>query len=213
MATAFGGLATPPGTCHPHQHTHTHTHNPRKEKKKRRKLTFNTTLPNQNAHRPCLLHSAATPSKSNNSPIGIPQPASSHWCSTCAGSWCAPMTGPRSKLGASLAAAANPAAHSHRSVARVASRPTKLGSGRAARACWADGERALRAASVPVRRSWEGGLVGGWVGGFLVGALTRMSPRRGTVCVSRRICWTWASGMGWDEKGSMAMPFAAAKRA
>lgn len=58
-----------------------------------------------------------------------------------------------------------------------------------------------------------GGRVSGWVGGFLVGALTRMSPRRGTVCVSRRICWTWASGMGWDEKGSMAMPFAAAKRA
>lgn len=55
MATAFGGLATPPGT-------------------------LKGTLDKKKLHLPISLHFSASFSRLNNSPISIPHPANNHSC-------------------------------------------------------------------------------------------------------------------------------------
>lgn len=44
-------------------------------------LTLRGMLLKKKVHLFLLLHSSLSLSKSNNSPIGMPQPASTHWCS------------------------------------------------------------------------------------------------------------------------------------
>lgn len=71
IATPLGGLATPPGTysC---QFSSVHSCIEHVQ------LTRNGTLLKKNDHLPRFLHSSLNVSRSNSSPIGIPQPASSH---------------------------------------------------------------------------------------------------------------------------------------
>lgn len=91
-------------------------------------------LEKKNDHLPRLLHSSPNLSRSNNSPIGSPHPASNHSCSQNLASW----HGHASKLGWSPATAANPWSQSQWSVSSDDSTPMAGGCGLSARACRAE---------------------------------------------------------------------------
>jgi hypothetical protein len=96
------------------------------------KPTFRGILDKKKLYRPTSLQYLDSPSKSNISPIGVPQPASTHSCKLNSLSACAPRIGARSKLGASPATAANCLSHNQRTMPSVASTPLKSGDGRSA---------------------------------------------------------------------------------
>jgi hypothetical protein len=167
IATAFGGLATPPGT-------------------------FRGTLDKKKLHLPVRLHISLKPSKSNISPMGIPQPASNHSCKHHIAS--PPLTGLLSKLGQSPATAANWFSHRNLRVASLDSTPAKAAVARAASAFCSFSLRALNAAVNPVRRK-------------------RMSPGRKTMFWSAMRRCRWESGMEVEEKGVREIEFCEAQDA
>jgi hypothetical protein len=103
IATAFGGLATPPGTYLNISKTPIST----KRERNINSRTLSGILLKKKVHLPSLPHNSLSPSKSNISPIGIPHPANNHSCNTYLLSTCGPTGGLLSNDGPSPATAAN----------------------------------------------------------------------------------------------------------
>lgn len=157
-------------------------------------LTFSGMLPTKNEYLPSFVHVSLSFSRSNISPIGIPQLASNHSCSMYFLSTCGPTGGLRSKEGASPATAANWWSLRKPRVASDDSVPPNLALGRSARSCCSSSVKRLKAAvKLDLRK--------------------RISPGLKLMLCSWMSCSRWLSGIWTDSKGFSSMVFSVAQHA